>query len=135
MHLDGDGRNILGLFLLGGNVLPQRFEQRVRRSLVEKDSDDRQVAFGILMHKMCDQWEALPVHMLFTWVMKVKLFQGVDFVADRKGASGGKVHLDGVAVVDNVQGCRLVLQLQRGEISGLGVRDIDGRLGMSQGAR
>jgi hypothetical protein len=40
--------------------------------------------------------------MLFAGVMKVELSQGVGLVADREGAAGRKIHLNGVAVVDNV---------------------------------
>src|SRR5258706_3767469 len=87
------------------------------------------------MHKMGDQRDALAVHVLFTRVVKVKLFQGVGLVADGEGASGSVIHLNSVAVVDDVQRYGLVVQFQGGEIRGLGMRDIYGRLRLAQRTR
>jgi len=82
---------------------------------------------------MGDQRESLAVHVFFTRVVEVKLFQGVGLVADGQGAPWGVIHKNSVAVVNDVQRCGLVVHFQGGEIRGLGMRDIDGRLRMAQG--
>src|SRR5712664_2064564 len=87
------------------------------------------------MHKMGDQRDALAVHVLFTRVVKVKLFQGVGLVADGEGAPGSVIHLNSVAVVDDVQRYGLVVQFQGGETRGRGMRDIYGRLRLAQRTR
>src|SRR5580692_9280872 len=84
------------------------------------------------MHKMSLKGEALVGNMLFTRVVKVKLYQSVGFVADGESASGNVIHLNCVAVVDDVQCYGLIVQFEGREFRGLGILDIDRRLGVAQ---
>jgi len=65
---------------------------------------------------LLDSFAIDPVYLLFTGMMKVKLLQTVSLVADAERASRSEIHLNGMAVVDDIQRRRLVIDLQDGQI-------------------
>src|SRR4029079_17243661 len=73
---------------------------------------------------------ALAVYLLFRGVMEVELHQFVTFAADGEETAGRIDDLDGVPVVDDAQGRRLVGELQRREIGVMHgpMTDVDRRL-------
>ena len=70
---------------------------------------------GICVNQVGDHIVAVSVYVFLAWVMKVELLQDVSLAAYGQGASGSVVHLDGVAIVDDIQWRRVVIKFESSE--------------------
>src|SRR5215469_11216160 len=74
--------------------------------------------------------KALAVDLLFAWPVKVELLEFVPLAADCHEAPGSVIDHDRVAVIDDVQWDRLVIELDGRQVGLLRIADVDGRLMM-----
>jgi len=71
---------------------------------------------------------AFSVDQFFARSVKVELLQHILLVTDLDGTTGRIVDLDGMPIVDDMEGGRFVVELDGGQICRLGISYVDGRL-------
>src|SRR4029077_710172 len=97
-------------------------------ALSQQNGNDGKVAVLIGVHKMGHHVVTFAVDLFLARMVEVKLFQLVLLVTNADKAARGVVDLDGMAVVDDMERRRFVVELNRGQISFLRLADIDWRL-------
>jgi len=83
------------------------------------------------MYEMQGHVEALAVDPFFARPTKVELFKRVSFPADGDGASTSVIDHAGMAIINDVQRRRLVVEVKRWKVSLPRIADVDRRLVMA----
>jgi hypothetical protein len=78
------------------------------------------------MDKVRDHVEALPVDVFLARVVEMKLLERIGLVADYKRAAWRVIDHYGVAIVDDAERDRLVIEFELRKVGELGVADCDG---------
>jgi len=68
--------------------------------------------------------EPLAVDVLLAWMVEVKLFEGINLVANCQSAAWRVIDHDGVAIVDDTERDRIVIELELGKIRKFGVGNV-----------
>jgi hypothetical protein len=122
---------VQGFVLLWRNVVPKRVQKRVCCASLEQDRDDGTVAASVGVDQVSNHVEPLAVNVLLARMVEVKLFEGINLVANCQCAAWRVIDHDGVAIVDDAERDRIVIELELGKIRKIGVGNVDGRLLMS----
>ena len=111
-YVHGDRRNLNGFVFLWRNVLPESFQKRIGITSPEQDGHDSKVAICVSVNEVSDHVEALPVDVLLTGMVEMKLLESTGFVADGERTARCVIDHDGVAVVDDAEGNGLVIEFE-----------------------
>ena len=84
--------------------------------------------FAVLVHEMNHHVIWLPVDFLFARVVEMKLAKLIALSAGQYHAAPGIINLDGVAVVDDLERRRSVIEFDRRQRLLSGIANVDGRL-------
>ena len=120
------------LLLFLRQVLPDRADRRACAALVEQHRDHGELAVAALVHQVGDHGVRLAVDLLFARLVEVELHELVARPADVDPAARRVVHLDRVAVVDQLERRGLVVELDRRQVRRLGAADVDRRLDLAE---
>src|SRR6266403_5688216 len=77
---------------------------------------------------------SLAFYFFLARVMKMKLNEFIPFITDCNRVATSVIHLDGVAVVDYFQRCRLIVEADWRQVRVVGVANVDGRLSVTKPA-
>src|SRR5215470_18354738 len=80
------------------------------------------------MYKVHGHIVALAINLLLAGPVKMELLECILLAADQNEASGAVVDHDGMAVIDDVEWRRLIVEAYRGQLCFLRVADVDGGL-------
>ena len=106
-------------------VLPQRGDQRVLASLLERNGDDCELSFRILVDEVGHHVEALPIERLFRGMVEVELDELVTLATNRQEAARSVIHLNCMAVVHDVERRSPILKHKRRQAFGRHVLAMD----------
>jgi len=130
--IDADACHFLRLAFLLRQGIPQGLHQRILRAFAEQHRYHGQLAFRVFVHQVRHHRIAAAIDLFFARLVEVELQQVVALAVDRDAAAWGVVHLDGMAVVENLQRRRAVSEFQRRQLRLAGLADVDWRLVVAQ---
>jgi hypothetical protein len=100
-------------------------DQSVVFSLLQKNCHYHHIAFLIGVHQMHHHLIALAVDLLLAWPVKVELFEFVSLTTHCDETPGAVINHDRVAVIDDIQRRRLVIELDGRKVGLLRIADVN----------